>query len=328
MSNFSTLEYMISSPLEKDIPKKATRDGYGDGLVKAGENNDKIVVLDADLSGSTRTNKFSKAFPKRFFNFGVAEQNLIGQAAGLALSGLTPVASSFAIFATGRAWEIVRNSVAYPKLNVKIAASHAGITLGEDGASHQIIEDMAIMRAIPSMSVIVPADYWQAYKAIEAATSTKGPMYIRLGRPPLPMMYGPSDKFEIGKGHVIQEGKEVAFISCGVMVYEAWKSAVELEKKKRIKPYVINMSTVKPLDEKLIDSIISDVDTIFTFEEHNILGGMGSAVAEYVGGVQPKKVIRIGIDDKFGQSGTVSDLMKEYCLDSDSLTNRVIKELG
>ena len=328
MSNFCTLEAVISSPLEKDIPKRATRDGYGDGLVQAAENNDKIVVLDADLSGSTRTNKFSKAFPKRFFNFGVAEQNLIGQAAGLALSGLTPVASSFAIFATGRAWEIVRNSVAYPKLNVKIAASHAGITLGEDGASHQIVEDIAIMRAIPSMSVIVPADYWQARKAIEAVTSTKGPMYIRLGRPALPMMYETSDQFEIGKGHVIQEGKEVAFIACGVMVYEAWKSAVELEKKRGIKPYVINMSTVKPLDEKLIDSIILDVDTIFTFEEHNILGGMGSAVAEYVGKTQPKKVIRIGIDDQFGQSGTVSDLMKEYCLDSDSLTNRVIKELG
>lgn len=318
----------VSDPLSDDLEKKATRAGYGAGLLNAGQNNDSIVVLDADLSGSTKTNQFAKEFPDRFFNFGVAEQNMIGQAAGFALSGLIPVASSFAIFVTGRAWEIVRNSVAYPGLNVKLAASHAGVTLGEDGASHQIIEDIALMRAIPGMTVLVPADYWQAYHAIKAAIEYRGPVYIRLGRPNIPMIYSENDSFEIGKAKILQEGAKVAFISTGVTVYESWKAARILEKEKGIKPWVVDFSTVKPIDEKALLKATGNVDHVFTFEEHNIMGGFGSAVTEVLSEKNPVKTTRIGIDDRFGQTGTLADLMKEYGLSADKIVERVTSELS
>ena len=310
---------LIQNPLKDEFAEKATREGYGDGLADAGESNSKIVVLDADLSGSTKTSVFAKRFPERFFNFGVAEQNLVGHAAGFALSGLTPVASSFAIFLTGRAWEIVRNSVAYPDLNVKLAASHAGITLGEDGASHQIIEDIGLMRSIPNMKVLVPADYWQAYHAIQKAIECKGPVYIRLGRAKVPMLYSEQGKPEIGKANVIQEGKELALFASGVMVYEAWCLAKKIEERYKIRPWVIDIFSVKPLDEKQILKIASQVKKVYTFEEHNIMTGMGSAISELLGEQHPIRIKRFGLNDKFGQSGTAKVLMEHYGLTSDKL---------
>ncbi|MBS0618519.1 MAG: transketolase family protein, partial [Spirochaetes bacterium] len=242
----------ITDILATNLEKKATRDGYGAALLDIGAEKAKMVVLDADLSGSTKTKKFSEKYPERFFNFGVAEQNLLGQAAGLALAGLIPVASSFAMFAAGRAWEIFRNSIGYPHLNVKVAATHAGITLGEDGASHQIIEDIALMRVIPGNTVLVPADYSQAAAAIKAAVNFVGPVYLRLGRPNVPSLYSATDAFAIGGAHVLQKGDGIVFIACGVMVYEAWKAAALLEKELGKKITVIDAYSVKPLAEQTI----------------------------------------------------------------------------
>lgn len=301
-------------PLAEKPPKKATRDGYGAALPEIGKKYPKVVVLDADLSGSTKTKAFSQVFPERFFNMGVAEQNLVGHAAGLALAGLIPIASSFAIFLTGRAWEVVRNSVAYPNLNVKLAATHAGITLGEDGASHQIIEDVAIMRAIPNMTVIVPADYWQAYHCIEAVVEHKGPVYIRLGRPNIPVMYSNTDKFVIGKADVLQPGDDFTFVANGVMVYEAWRLAKLLEHELGVNISVINMATIKPFDTATLLNASAKAKAVFTFEEHNIIGALGSAVAEVLSENSPKPVYRFGLKDTFGQSGTTEALMDHYRL--------------
>lgn len=318
----------ISDPVAADLPKKATRDGYGDGLVACAEKYKQMVVLDADLSGSTKTKPFSKQYPERFFNFGVAEQNLVGQAAGMALSGLLPVASSFAIFLTGRAWEIVRNSVAYPGLNVKLAATHAGITLGEDGASHQIIEDIAIMRVIPGMTVLVPADYWQAYHALDAALAHEGPVYLRLGRPGVPIIYDEKDPFVIGKGRILEKGKQVALISCGVLVYEAWKAARML-RSQGIDATVVDMSTVKPLDHELLAQLADDHSLFITLEEHNVIGGLGSAVTEFTSSLsKPVQVHRIGIQDVFGQSGSIRDLMDHYKLSAEELVPQIAELVG
>lgn len=319
---------IITDVFSDKLEKKATRDGYGAGLADLGEKNPSIVVLEADLSGSTKTRKFADKFPDRFFNFGVAEQNLIGQAAGFALAGLIPVASSFAIFATGRAWEIVRNSVAYPKLNVKIAATHAGITLGEDGASHQIIEDIALMRVIPDMTVLVPSDYYQAYNAIAAAVSHQGPVYIRLGRPNIPVMYDAATPVKIGGCNILQKGTSpVVFFATGVMVFEAYKAAKILEKEKGIKPHVVDVYSVKPLPEKEILAIARECDFIYTFEEHNILAGFGSAIAETISAAIPRKITRIGLNDTFGQSGTSAALMNYYGLTAEKLAERISKEI-
>ena len=317
---------LLKDPINDKFTLKATREGYGDGLSAAGDLYKNLVVLDADLSGSTKTSVFAKKFPKQFFNFGVAEQNLVGHAAGFALSGMLPVASSFAIFLTGRAWEIVRNSVAYPNLNVKLAASHAGITLGEDGASHQIIEDIGLMRAIPNMKVLVPADYWQAYHAIQAALKIHGPVYIRLGRSKLPMLYSQEETPEIGRANIIQEGERIAFFSAGVMVYEAWSLAKMFEEKYRVKPWVIDLFSIKPLDEELILRVASQVEHIYTFEEHNILTGLGSAVAEFLSEHGPIRIKRIGMKDKFGQSGTADDLMKHYGLKASDLFSSLFSD--
>ncbi len=319
---------IISNPMNV-TEKKATRDGYGDGLEYAGSINEKIVALDADLSGSTRSNQFAKKYPERFFNFGVAEQNMAGFAAGLAMGGMIPYAASFAMFISGRAWEIVRNSIAYPGQHVILAGSHAGVTLGEDGASHQIIEDIAIMRAIPKMKVIVPADYGQAYAAVLALAETKGPAYLRLGRPNMPVLYDKNEPFQIGKAYTVQEGEEIALLGTGHTVYEIWKMATIIEKEKGIRPLVMNFSTVKPLDHAALDMVASKSRLIFTFEEHNILGGFGSAVAEYISSLQkPVRVIRHGIHDVFGQSGSVEDLMDYYSLTQEKLTPSVLAEMG
>lgn len=312
----------IQDPLVDSFEKKATRDGYGDGLLEAAELFADMVVLDADLSGSTKTKNFSKQYPQRFFNFGVAEQNLVGNAAGMALSGLMPVVSSFAMFLSGRAWEIVRNAVAYPTLNVKLVATHSGLTLGEDGASHQTIEDIAIMRTIPGMTVLVPADYTQAKQALIAALHHKGPVYIRNGRPAVPVLYK-QQPFVIEQAHVLQEGKNIAFLAAGIMVFEAWKAAKQLEKNGWEKITVVNIATIKPLDEKTVGRIAQTHQKIFTFEEHNIIGGLGSAVAEFVSGFYPTAVERIGVEDKFGQSGTPQALLEHYGLTAEKIVERL-----
>ncbi len=314
---------LITDPLAGSPEKKATRDGYGDALLQLGEMRTDVVVCDADLSGSTKTKPFSKKYPDRFYNFGVAEQNMLGNASGLAKAGLVPFASTFAMFLTGRAWEVVRNTIAYPGDNVKLVATHSGITLGEDGASHQALEDIGIMRVIPGLKVIVPADYHQTIHAVKAAAEIDGPVYIRLGRPNVPMLYSAGDEFEIGKAHMLQEGEKIAFFATGIMVYEAWKAARLLEKEQGIRPYVINFSTIKPLDSEIIRKILPGLERIYTFEEHNIIGGLGSAVAETVSELGGPKVTRFGIDDAFGQSGTPQGLMEHYRLTAEELVARI-----
>lgn len=295
------------------MSKIATREAYGKALVKLGQVNDQVVVLDADLSKSTKTNDFYKAFPERFFNMGIAEQNLIGAACGLATAGKIPFASSFAMFATGRAFEIIRNSVCYPKLNVKVCATHAGLTVGEDGASHESIEDMAIMRSIPNMTVLVPADGVEAEQMIFTAAKTYGPMYVRLGRSAVPTLFDENYKFEIGKGVVVREGNDATIIACGIMVNEAVE-ACEALKSEGINVRVINMSTIKPIDRELILTAAKETGAIITAEEHSIIGGLGSAVSEVVSEECPVIVKKVGVKDVFGESGTPAELLKKHGL--------------
>lgn len=295
------------------MSKIATRDAYGKTLLKLGEINDDVVVLDADLSKSTKTNDFSKAFPNRFFNMGIAEQNLIGAACGLATAGKIPFASTFAMFATGRAFEVIRNSVCYPKLNVKICATHAGITVGEDGASHESIEDIAIMRAIPNMTVVVPADGIETEKVILEAAKYNGPMYVRLGRSAVPTLFNEDYKFEIGKGSVVRDGNDATIIACGMMVNEAI-IAHEALKSEGINVRVINMSTIKPIDRELIINAAKETKAIVTAEEHSIVGGLGSAVSEVVSEECPVVVKKVGVKDVFGESGTPAELLEKHGL--------------
>lgn len=295
------------------MEKMATRDAYGKALVKLGEQNSNVVVLDADLAKSTKTIEFKKKFPERFFDMGIAEQNLMGTAAGLAASGKIPFASTFAIFATGRAFEQIRNSIAYPHLNVKIAASHAGLTVGEDGASHQAIADIALMRVLPQMKVIVPADGIEAEKAVLAAAEMDGPVYIRLGRSKVPVIYAEDYQFELGKASIIKEGQDVALIACGIMVAEALKAAEELAKE-GISARVINMASIKPLDKEAVVAAARDTGAVVTAEEHNIIGGLGSAVAEVLGENVPVPLERVGVSDTFGESGKPQDLLEKYGL--------------
>lgn len=304
------------------MSKIATRDAYGKALVKLGQINDNVVVLDADLSKSTKTNDFYKTFPERFFNMGIAEQNLIGASCGFASTGKIPFASSFAMFATGRAFEIIRNSVAYPKLNVKICATHAGLTVGEDGASHQSIEDIAIMRALPNMTVLVPADGIETEQMILEAAKYNGPMYVRLGRSAVPTLFNENYKFEIGKGCVVREGNDATIIACGIMVNEAIL-AHEALKSEGINVRVINMSTIKPIDREIIINAAKETKAIVTAEEHNIIGGLGSAVSEVVSEECPVVVKKVGVKDTFGESGTPSELLEKYGLTSKDIVNAV-----
>ena len=300
----------------------ATRDAYGKALVKLGQINEQVVVLDADLSKSTKTNDFYKAYPDRFFNMGIAEQNLIGAACGLATAGKIPFASSFAMFATGRAFEIIRNSVAYPKLNVKVCATHAGITVGEDGASHESIEDIAIMRSVPNMTVLVPADGVEAEQMILEAARVYGPMYVRLGRSAVPTIFDENYKFEIGKGVVVREGNDATIIACGIMVYEAIKASEELALE-GINARVINMSTIKPIDKELIINAARETKAIVTAEEHSIIGGLGSAVSEVISEECPVLVKKVGVKDTFGESGAPNELLKKYGLTAQDIVNSV-----
>lgn len=297
------------------IEKKATRDGYGKTLLALGREHDDIVVLDADLSGSTRTSYFAKEFPERFFNVGVAEQNLVGTAAGLALSGLIPFASSFAMFLSGRAWEIVRNSVAYPGLNVKLVASHAGLTVGEDGASHQCLEDIATMRVLPGMRVFVPADYRETEEVIKRAYQIKGPCYIRCGRSAAPVLRHPSRyRFKEGCGQLRRKGKDLLIVACGLMVHVAEEAAVELSQQEGIEATLINMASIKPLDEKLIWEHAKKTGAVLSAEEHNIIGGLGSAVSEVLSAQGSVPLVRVGVRDEWGQSGSAQDLLEHYKL--------------
>ncbi len=296
----------------------ATRDAYGETLARLGEINKDIVVLDADLSGSTKTAVFAKKFPDRFFNMGVAEQDMMGTAAGLAVAGKIPFASTFAIFATGRAWEQVRQSIAYPKVNVKIVASHAGITVGEDGASHQSVEDIAVMRVIPEMTVIVPADGIETRKVIEEMVRYKGPVYVRVSRGKSPIILDDSYNFEIGKGTVLREGTSVAIIACGIMVSKAMEAA-DILSKEGLSARVINISTIKPIDKDLIIKAARETCAIVTAEEHSIIGGLGSAVAEVLAENHPAPMKRVGIEDKFGTSGDADKLMEIYGLTPENI---------
>ena len=291
----------------------ATRDVYGETLAQLGESYKDIVVLDADLSGSTKTGVFAKKFPERFFNMGVSEADMMGTAAGLSTCGKIPFASTFAIFASGRAWEQVRQSIAYPKLNVKIVASHSGITVGEDGGSHQAIEDIALMRVIPNMTVIVPCDGIETRSVIREIVKYKGPVYVRVARGKFPVILPEDYKFTIGKGVVLRDGKDAAIIANGLMVSHALEAA-EMLKKEGLHIRVINMSTIKPIDRDLIIKAAKETRAIVTAEEHSIIGGLGEAVAGAVAEECPVPVKKVGIQDKFGQSGLAEELLAHYGL--------------
>ena len=301
---------------------KATREAYGQALKKLASSNPDIVVLDADLSGSTKTSEFQKVSPERFFNVGIAEQNLIGTAAGLSLAGKIPFASSFAMFASGRAFEIVRNTVAYPALNVKIAASHAGLTVGEDGGSHQAIEDISLMRSIPGMTVICPADGREAEQAVLRAAEYIGPVYIRLGRMAVEDVYDDSYVFQWGKGVLLREGRDAAIIATGLMVQEALK-AHDILKEDGIDARVINIHTIKPVDKDIIISAAKETGAIVTAEEHSVIGGLGSAVLEVLSDTYPVPLKRVGILDTFGESGKPKDLLKKYKLTAEEIVKQV-----
>jgi len=300
----------------------ATREAYGEALKELGGKNKNVVVLDADLSGSTKTAVFKKEYPERFFNVGIAEQSLMGTAAGLATTGKIPFASTFAMFASGRAFEIIRNSICYPKLNVKIAATHAGLTVGEDGATHQAIEDISIMRSIPNMVVLNPADAVETRQCIMKAAEYNGPVYIRLGRSKVPTIFDDNYNFEIGKGVELKSGKDVTIIATGVMVAKALEASEALEVE-GISARVINISTIKPIDKDIIIKAAKETKAIVTAEEHSIIGGLGSAVAEVLVEDCPVPMKRVGVDDTFGESGTGEAVLEKYGLTSENIVNNV-----
>ena len=296
-----------------DIKKVATRASYGSELAKIGAERDDFVVLDADLAGATKTGDFKKAFPERFYDCGIAEQNMVSIAAGIAATGKRVVVSSFAMFAAGRAFEQVRNSIGYPHLNVIVAATHAGISVGEDGATHQCNEDMALMRTIPGMTVINPADDTEARAALRAAFDHDGPVYIRFGRFAVPVIFDEDYKFEIGKGTVMNEGTDVTIISTGLLTYEAMVAAEQL-KAEGISARVINMATIKPLDEEIVLKAAKETGAIVTAEEHSVIGGLGSAVCDVVSANCPVPVLKLGINDEFGISGPAAELLDKFGL--------------
>ena len=308
-----------------DMKKVATRDSYGNALKELGAEFDNLVVLDADLAGATKTGVFQKAFPQRHFDCGIAEANMICIAAGMSTAGLVPFASSFAMFAAGRAFEQVRNSIGYPHLNVKIGATHGGISVGEDGASHQCCEDFALMRSIPGMTVICPADDVEAKAAVRAAYEMEGPVYLRFGRLAVPVFHAEDYKFEIGKGEIVKDGTDVAIIANGLLTYEAIKAGEELAAA-GINAMVINMATIKPLDEELVIAAAKKCGKVITCEEHSVIGGLGEAVCSVLAEKCPTVVRRIGVNDEFGHSGPAVDLLKQFGLSSDHIVE-VAKEL-
>lgn len=310
-----------------DVKKIATRDSYGNALVELGNKYDDFIVLDADLAAATKTGIFKKAFPERFYDCGIAEQNMISIAAGIAATGKKVFASSFAMFAAGRAFEQVRNSVAYPKLPVIIGATHAGISVGEDGATHQCCEDIALMRAIPGMTVINPADDTEAKLAVKAAYELDGPVYIRFGRLAVPVVFGDDYKFEIGKGVTLKDGNDITIIATGLMVAEALE-AYETLKEKGINARIINMPTIKPIDRDIIIKAAKETGKIVTVEEHSVIGGLGSAVCDVVCEECPVPVFKIGVNDEFGCSGPAVDLLKKFGLSAENIVATACKILN
>lgn len=304
--------------------KIATRQSYGETLVKLGKQNENIVVLDADLSAATKTNIFAKEFPDRFIDVGIAEQNLMGIAAGLATYGKVPFVSSFAMFATGRVYDQIRNSICYPKLNVKICATHAGITVGEDGATHQMLEDLSLMRSIPNMTVISPSDDTQTRWVIEELSKTKGPAYVRLARVATPIIYDKNQKFEIGKMVQLGEGADATIFATGVTVAEAIKAQEKL-KEEGINVRVIDVHTIKPIDKEMIVKCAKETKKLITVEDHSIIGGLGSSVCEVLSEEYPTKVIRMGMKDRFGKSGKGEQLLKYFKLDSEAIVDEIKK---
>ena len=306
-----------------DVKKIATRESYGNALVELGNQYDNVVVLDADLAAATKTGTFKKAFPERHIDCGIAEGNMMSVAAGIASTGKVPFASSFAMFAAGRAFEQVRNSIGYPKLNVKIGATHAGISVGEDGATHQCNEDIALMRTIPGMVVINPSDDVEAKAAVKAAYEHQGPVYLRFGRLAVPVINDREDyKFEIGKGVVLREGKDVTIFATGLEVAETLEAAEKLAAD-GIEAKVVNIHTIKPLDEELVVAAAKETGKVVTVEEHSVIGGLGSAVCDVLSEQAPTKVLKIGVNDTYGESGPAVELIKKYGLDAESIYNKV-----
>ena len=308
------------------MEKKSTRVAYGEALVKLGKVNKDVVVLEADLSKSTMTAYFKKEFPERHINVGIAEADMIGTAAGIATTGKIPFASTFAHFAAGRAFDQIRNSVTYPKLNVKICPTHAGVSLGEDGGSHQSVEDMALMRAIPGMVVLSPADAVETEKMVFAVAEYEGPVYVRLGRLNIPVLFDENYKFEIGKAATLREGNDVAILATGLMVSEALEAAKLLEEK-GVKARVVNVSTIKPLDTETVLKAAKECKFIVTSEEHSVIGGLGSAVSEYLSEVHPAKVVKHGIQDVFGQSADGETMLTNYGLRAKDVAETVLNNL-
>ena len=304
-----------------DVIKTATRDAYGKALVELGEKNPNVLVLDADLAAATKAGAFKKAFPERFFDTGIAEGNMMGVAAGLATTGYTVFASSFAMFSAGRAFEQVRNTIAYPHLNVKIGATHAGISVGEDGASHQCCEDIALMRSIPGMVILNPADDIEARAAVLAAAEHDGPVYMRFGRLAVPRIFDENYKFEIGKAVTLKEGSDVTIIATGLMVNEAIEAAKTLEAE-GISVELINMHTIKPLDKEAVIKAAKKTGCIVTAEEHNVIGGLGDAVCDAVCEEYPVPVVKLGVEDTFGKSGPAVELLHIFGLDADNIVKK------
>ena len=302
--------------------KIATRESFGKALVELGKENKDVIVLTADLAGATKTSLFEKEFPDRFINVGIAEQNLIGISAGLATTGKIPFASTFAMFAAGRAYDQIRNSVAYPKLNVKICGTHAGVTVGEDGATHQMLEDLSLMRSIPNMTVLCPSDDTQTKWAIKEMAKFDGPVYIRLARVATPIIYDENQKFEIGKMVQIGDGTDATIFATGVEVAETLKAQEELEKE-NINIRVVDVHTIKPIDREMIVKCAKETKKIITIEDHSIIGGLGTAICEVLSEEYPTKVIRMGMNDKFGKSGKAEQLLKYFKLDSQAIIEKV-----
>ena len=310
-----------------EIKKTATRDSYGQALIELGGRRDDLIVMDADLSAATKTGGFKKAYPDKFYNAGIAEQNLISVAAGIAATGKLVFASSFAMFAAGRAFEQVRNAVGYPHLNVKIGATHAGISVGEDGATHQCCEDIALMRTIPGMTVVNPADDIEARQAVFAAADFYGPVYMRFGRLAVPPVNGDDYQFTLGKGVVLRDGSDVTIVATGLMVNEALM-AWETLKNEGVSARVVNIHTIKPLDEELILKAAADTGAIVTAEEHSVIGGLGGAVCELLSGKRPTPVLRVGTEDAFGMSGPAVEVLKYYGLCAENIARKARDVLG
>lgn len=304
--------------------KKATRESFGEALAEIGKDNENVVVLDADLAGATKSGIFAKEFPDRFFDIGIAEQDMIATAAGLSTCGKIPFACSFAVFSTGRAYDQVRNSVCYPKLNVKICGSHAGVTVGEDGGTHQMLEDINLMRGLPNMVVFSPSDDTQTKWIVNEMTKMKGPQYIRTCRAKSPKIYDENQEFNFGKAIQIGDGKDATIFATGICTSEALKAKEELEKE-GINVRVVDIFTIKPIDEEIIIKCAKETKKLISVEDHNIIGGLGSAISEVLTDKYPAKLIRMGIKDTFGESGKAEELMKKYNIDKDSIINCVKK---